>query len=132
VSYDLGLLRAGVTHIFTSFAEDGETSNETLLTVSNAWGTVGAVLQNGYGGERLGLYADARVRVNKLLTLRARTSYLEYQRRSLALTEDATAFSAGFDLRPTQDLSFRIEAQQSQNRYLDSDFRLLARVSYSL
>lgn len=138
VAYKLGSVRLGYEFIGTAFDDvdeaggESETSGESLVTLSNKFGTVGVVYQGGYGGDRLDLYADARIEVTDALTFALRASRLEYQRRSIALDEDATAFSAGVTYRSAFPLWFQVEAQRSHNSRFDQDTRLFIRAGYTL
>lgn len=138
VAYKLGSVRLGYEFIGTSFDDadeaggESETSGESLVTLSNKFGTVGVVYQGGYGGDRLDLYADARIEVTDAITFALRASRLEYERRSIALDEDATAFSAGVTYRSAFPLWFQVEAQRSHNSRFDQDTRLFVRAGYTL
>lgn len=136
VGYKVGGGRIGYQFIGTRFDDvaDGEsdTSGESLLTWTGKWGTLGAIYQGGYAGDRVGLYADARIDVMKSLALSVRASRLEYERRSISLDEDATAFSAGLTFRPNAPFWCQVEGQRSLNNRFDQDTRLFVRAGYTL
>lgn len=129
-SYDLGPARVGYEFVGTAFAED-ETSGEHIATVGmdrgRLSGLLGFVYQAGYGGERVSPYVNARFDVMDGVELRGNFTYLEYQRRSIALDEESTAWSVGVLVRPMQRWWVQLDLQQSANTFYDQDTRVLAR-----
>lgn len=133
-SYPLGPGRAGYEFVGTDFEGD-ERSGEHIVTYSLEHGALagmlGVVYQSGYGGERFSPYVDARVEVFQGVTLRGNFTYLEYERRTISLDEDATAWTAGILVRPTTRWWLQLDVQQAANTFYDQDTRLLARAGVS-
>ncbi len=130
VNYRFGRYGVGGQYLHTMYNED-ESADAVLLSLDSPWGTIGTALQGGYGGDRTGVFGEIRYDVVPELTLMARSSYYSYQRRTVSITEDATAVSGGLRYRPTRPLVLQAELQQSVNSYLDSDVRALFRVQYA-
>ncbi len=120
----------GVQYLHTIYERD-ETNDEVILTAGNRWGTVGVVYQAGFGGDNVGLFGQVRYDVLPGLTVKLHSSHYTYERRSIALSEDATAFSGGVLYRPVRALSIQAEVQESMNSFYDNDLRGLVRVSYA-
>jgi hypothetical protein len=130
VHYRFGQYGAGAQFLHTMYAED-ESADAVLVSFDSPWGTIGTALQGGYGGDRTGVFGEVRYDVVPELTLLARSSYYSYERRTVAIEEDATAVSGGLRYRPSRPLVLQAEVQQSANSYLDSDVRALLRVHYA-
>lgn len=133
-SYPLGPGRAGYEFVGTDF-EGSERSGEHIVTYSLESGAfsgmIGVVYQSGYGGERFSPYVDARFEVLDGVTLRGNFTYLEYERRTISLDEDASAWTAGILVRPTSRWWLQLDVQQAANTFYDQDTRLLARAGVS-
>jgi len=133
-SYPVGPGRLGYEFVGTDF-EGNERSGEHiatyLLEAGALSGMLGVVYQSGYGGERLSPYVDARYELIRGVTLRGNFTYLEYQRRTISLDEDATAWTAGVMVRPTRRWWLQVDVQQAANTFYDEDTRLLARAGVS-
>ncbi len=128
VTYRIHNYQLGVQYIFTGYEE--ETTNQVILTVGNRWGVIGLVLQDGFGGSNTGLYGDIRYEFLPGLTVKFYSSYYNFQRHAIEISEDATAFSGGLIYRPVRAFSIQAEAQQSINSFYDNDFRGLFRLNY--
>jgi hypothetical protein len=120
----------GLQYLHTRYERD-ETGDELILTIGTPWGTIGAVAQGGFGGDKVGIYGDARYDVLSNLTVRLHGSRYNYERRSIGFDEDATAFSGGLLFRPVRPLLIQAELQESMNSFYDNDLRALVRVSYA-
>ena len=130
VTYQIGAYQVGAQYLHTIYERE-ETNDEVILSVGTRWGTLGAVYQTGYGGEQVGLFGDVRYDLTPGLALRLHASHYDYERRSIAFHEDATAFSGGLRYRPRPFLSIQAELQESLNSFYDNDLRALVRVNYS-
>lgn len=120
----------GAQYLHTLYERD-ETGDEVVLSVGTPWGTVGAVYQTGFGGDNVGLFGEVRYDVLNNLTVRLHGSHYNYQRRSIAFHEDATAFSGGLMFRPVRALMLQAEVQESMNSFYSNNVRALVRVSYA-
>lgn len=129
LSRTLGPYQVGVEGFHTIYEEE-ETTDEVMVRLGSSWGAIGVVYQTGYGGDNFGLYADVRYPVGDDLTLRLHSSHYSYQRRSIAISEEATAVSGGIEYRPIRDLRLLAEVQQSLNTYYSNDVRGLLRLTY--
>ncbi len=129
-SVALGSYRVGLEGFHTIY-DESETTDELMASLGSSWGVIGLVVQTGYGGENLGLYADVRYPVNEILTVRLHSSRYSYERRSIALNEEATSFSGGFEVKPTKDLALLAEVQNSMNTVYSNDWRGLVRATYA-
>lgn len=130
VDYRFGRYGIGGQYLHTIYNED-ESADAVLISFESPWGTVGTALQGGYSGDKTGVFGEVRYDVVPELTLMARSSYYSYERRTVSITEDATAVSGGLRYRPVRALVLQAEIQQSANSYLDSDVRGLFRVQYA-
>jgi hypothetical protein len=134
LSYELGPGRAGYEFVGTDFEGD-QRSGEHILTYGldqgRLSGMLGFVYQAGYGGERISPYVDARYELLDGVTLRGNFTYLEYERRTISLDEDATAWTAGILVRPVSRWWLQLDVQQAANTFYDQDTRLLARAGVS-
>lgn len=115
----------------TTLYEEDESNQHLILTFGNNWGVAGVVYQSGFGGENLGLYADINYRVLSNLKVNLRSSHYTYERQSVQIEEEATAFSAGVKYNPIKALSLDVQVQQSINSYYDADLRGLFKLAYS-
>jgi hypothetical protein len=131
VYHQFGDIQVGVQNYYTMYDED-ETGNEVLASLSSRWGTIGVVYQSGFGGDRVGLYGEARYGITSSLEVRASSSYYNFQRYTADFDEDATAFSAGLRYSPGPDVTVDAELQESLNSRYDNDLRALLRVSYRI
>ena len=109
---------------------NSDNTNQWILGCSQRWGYVGFILQNGFGGRNLGVYGDLRYGLTSRLTLRAHSSYYNYQRHTIAIGEEATAYSLGLTYRHGRKLQLDADLQQSQNTYFRNDLRALLRLLY--
>ncbi len=128
VTYRIHQYRLGIQYIFTAYETDN--TNQVLLTFGNRWGMIGLVLQDGFGGGNTGLYGDIRYEFLPGLTVKFYSSYYNFQRHAIEISEDATAFSGGLIYRPVRAFSIQAEAQQSINSFYDNDLRGLFRLNY--
>lgn len=151
LSYRLGRYSIGAAYLHTMYGEDeagdhdddeetasvndlGNTGDQILLSLTGPWGTVGGLLQGGYGGKRIGVFGEVRFDIVRQLELMARASHQNYERRSLSIEEidqNATGFAAGLRFRPAHEWMVSAEAQQMINTYFDDDWRLLIRAHYA-
>lgn len=129
VTYQLNNYRFGVQYAFTDYELDQ--GNQVTATFGNQWGIVGVIFQEGYGGENLGVYGEARYDILPQLTVRAYSSYYQYQRQSIQIDEEAIGLSGGLTWRPLKDLMLRAEVQESINEYYENDVRGLFRLRYA-
>lgn len=130
VSYRFGRYAVGAAYLHTEYEED-ESADEIILSVTSPWGSVGGTVQGGYGGERVGVFGEARYEVIRRLELIGRASHQSYERRNISIEQDATGLAAGLRFRPMQPWLLRAEIQQSVNSYFDDNWRLLLRASYA-
>ena len=128
-TYQRNRYQLGVQYVFTDYQLDQ--GNQVITTVQNDWGLIGLVFQDGYGGKNVGAYGEVNYDVLPTLTLRAYSSYYNYERQTTEISEDATSFSGGAIFRPTEALALRAEVQESINSAADHDLRGLFRLSYS-
>ncbi|NOX37585.1 MAG: hypothetical protein GXO78_08615 [Calditrichaeota bacterium] len=109
---------------------DSDITNQWILGCSQQWGHVGIILQNGFGGQNLGVYGDVRYPLTSRFTLRAHSSYYNFQRHTVAIGEEATAYSLGLTYRHGPKLQLDADLQQSLNTYFRNDLRALLRLFY--
>ncbi|NNE45380.1 MAG: hypothetical protein HKN37_01840 [Rhodothermales bacterium] len=126
-----GQYQVGIQNYYTLY-DESETGNEIIGTLSARWGTIGVVYQSGFGGDRIGLYGEARYALTPKFEARARSSYYNFQRYTADFDEDATSFSAGLRYNAGREVTVDAELQESLNSLYDNDLRLLFRVSYRL
>jgi hypothetical protein len=122
--------QVGLRFVHTSFEREAS-SDEVFVTTDFSFGTVGFVYKTGFGGDNTGVFGDIRFQLARPLEVRVRSSYYNYERRSLTFSEDAVSFSAGVRYRPLQSVLINADLQQSSNSFYDNDLRLLLRVSYA-
>lgn len=130
VTYQLGRYLLGLRYSATAYGE-GELTNRAELTLSGKPGMIGVLFQNGFSGDNLGLFGELRYELIRNLELRLFSSYYNYEFQTRAISEDATAFSGGFNYRVTPDLMLQAEVQQSLNSYYKNDLRGLFRLNYA-
>lgn len=94
------------------------------------FGTVGMIVQNGFGGENIGYFADVRYEFLPNLSARLYNSYFNYERTSTNISEDALAFMVGLGYRYKRVLLLEGEIQQSSNNIYKNDTRGLLRLTY--
>jgi len=94
------------------------------------FGTLGLVLQNGYGGDNLGYFADIRYEFLPNITARLYNSYFNYERTSTNISEDALAFLVGLGYRYKKVLLLEGELQQSSNNLYKNDTRGLVKLTF--
>jgi len=128
VTYQLKPVQLGLQYLLTM--AEGGSNNQMLLTVGSNWGLVGLIFQNGFGGDNLGVYGEVQYPIIKNLTLRLYSSYYNYQRHTIDISEDATAFSGGLQYRLGNSLQIRADLQESTNTYFKNDLRGLFRLNY--
>lgn len=128
VTYQWGEYQLGAQYLFTDY-ETAE-SNQAIFSLGNSWGFVGFVLQDGFGGDNAGIYGNIRYDLFPQLTIKLFSSYYNFEHYTTQISEDATAFSGGFDFRPFKSLSLQAEVQESINSYYDNDVRGLFRLFY--
>ena len=128
--YRFGNYQVGLQNYLTLY-EESKRGNEIIATLSARWGTLGVVYQSGFGGDRIGLYGEARYELAQGVEARAHSSHYNYQRYTASFDEDATSFSAGLRYRPIPKLMLDAEVQESINSIYDNHLRGLLRVSYN-
>lgn len=128
IAYQLGNYQLGLRHIYTMYED--ENSNQLQLTCASKWGLLGLIYQNGYGGDNSGLFGELHYDIFRNVTIKLFSSYYNYQRHTIDISEDALAFSGKVEYRPLNYLHFQVEAQQSQNSYYNNELRGLFRLSY--
>jgi len=129
INYQFKKYQVGVQYLFTIYPEN-ENNSDVILTLDSPWGTVGLVYQTGFGGDNIGVYGNVRYAVFRGVTLFANSSYYNYQRHTIAISEDATSFSGGFSFQPVRSLRIRTEVQQSINSFYKNDLRGLFQINY--
>ncbi|KAA3613152.1 MAG: hypothetical protein D8M58_12655 [Calditrichaeota bacterium] len=122
--------QVGLQFINTSF-EEGESSNQVLATLGNKWGILGLIYQGGYGGDNIGIYAEVKYQLLNNLKLNLHSSHYKYQRQSVQIDENATAFMAGLQYQMLKSLRLDLQLQESINNAYESDLRGLFRLNYS-
>lgn len=125
MSYEIAL------QIMNTFFREDESNQHVILSFGNNWGVAGFVYQTGYGGENIGLYADINYAFMPNLKFNLHSSHYKYERQSIQLEEEATAFSAGVKYSPLKSLWLDAQIQESINNYYDSDLRGLFKLAYS-
>jgi hypothetical protein len=130
VTYQLGDYELGLQYFNTMF-EESESNNQVHFTVGSKYGYIGLLYQDGYGGKNTGVYGAIRYEVLRDLELKVTSSYYKYERQTIALSEDATAFSAGLGYKLTKSWLIRAEAQERLNSYFENDLRGLFRIQYA-
>lgn len=130
VTYQLSKIQLGLQYLFTSY-DEGESTNQIILTTGNRWGLIGLLYQSGFGGDNFGLYGDIRYEFIPKLTAKLYGSYYNYQLHTTEITQDASAFSAGLIYHPIRPLGLWAEVQQSANPVYKNDVRGLFRVEYN-
>ena len=128
ITYQIKSYQVGFQYLFTAYSEDQ--TNQGIVTIGNRWGLVGLVLQNGFGGDNVGIYGDIRYEVLPGLTVKFFSSYYNYQRHTIEIGEEATALSGGLIYRPFRFLALHAELQESRNSFYENDVRGLFRVNY--
>ncbi len=129
IGYRFKKFQVGIQYLYTIYEESNNNSN-IILTVDSPWGTVGLVYQNGFGGDNIGIYGNVRYDLIRGVTFFANSSYYNYQRHTISISEDATSFSAGFLFKPFRILQARAEVQQSINSFYKNDVRGLFQINY--
>jgi hypothetical protein len=94
------------------------------------FGTLGLVLQNGYGGDNLGYFADIRYEFLPNITARLYNSYFNYERTSVNISEEALSFLVGLGYRYKKVLLLEGEVQQSSNNIYKNDTRGLVKLTF--
>ena len=130
VGYQVGNYNIGLQDVYTMYDED-ESTNQIHATVSGAYGTIGVLYQNGYGGDNTGVYGAIHYNILKDLLLRVSSSYYQYERQTTAISEDATAFSGGLTYKLSPSWQVKAEIQERINSYFDNDLRGLFRIRYA-
>jgi len=128
IAYQLGEYRLSLRNLFTMYEDDN--SNQIQLSVSNQWGLVGFIYQNGYAGDNTGFFGEIRYDVMSNVSIIVYSSYYNYQRHTNEIGEEALAFSGKVEYRPLKYLHFQVEAQESQNSYYNNELRGLFRLNY--
>jgi hypothetical protein len=128
-TYRMGRYAVTVQDLYTLYQE-GETGNQIMASLDAFWGSIGIVYQSGFGGDRFGLFGTARYEFLPGLAAKAHASYYDYQRFTASFDEDATAYSAGLDYRPSRSVILDAEVQQSLNSLYDDKLRGLFRFTY--
>ncbi len=129
VYYQLKSYQLGILYLFTAFESDN--NNELQFTIGSDWGIAGFLFQNGFGGDNSGVYGEIRYPISPNITLRLFSSYYNYQRHTLDISENAIAFSGGIEYRPQKQFIVQAELQESKNSYFENDLRGLIRLIYS-
>jgi hypothetical protein len=88
------------------------------------------ILQNGYGGDNLGYFADLSYEFLPGLTARFYNSYYNYERATTNISQDALAFMGGLRYHLKNQILLDAELQQSSNNIYKNNLRLLARITY--
>jgi hypothetical protein len=122
--------KLGFQFINTTYPES-ENTQQVLTTLSNNWGIVGLVYQMGYGGDNLGIYAEIEYKLLSNLKFNLYSSHYKYERQSVKIEEQATAFSTGVQYLPYDFLRLDLQIQESINSFYKSDLRGLFRLNYS-
>ncbi len=130
IGYQVGNYTVGLHDIYTMYEED-ESTNQIHATVSGAYGMIGVLYQNGYGGDNTGVYGAIRYSLLKNLILHLRSSYYQYERQTTAISEDATAISGGFTYKVSTSWQLKAEIQERINSYYKNDVRGLFRIHYA-
>ncbi len=130
VSYNFGKYQANFEYLLTLYPQ--AVNNKIIGGLSSKWGSLNLLLQDGHAGKNIGVFGQVNYTLFNSLTLYLQSSYYTYERYKTAISEDATAFTLGFDFRPWKTLSFGTQLQQMKNRYYNNDFRALFRVKFRL
>lgn len=128
LTYQLNQYQFGLQYLYTNHYVNQ--TNQVIATAGNRWGLLGFVLQEGYGGDNIGVYGDIRYLIIPQLTAKLYASYYNFERQTTVISEDATSFSAGLEWRPVDRLSLQAEVQQSNNSFYKDDWRGLFRLFF--
>ncbi len=131
IGYQWGIIDLGVQYLFTRYAEESDDNHQGILTAATRWGMIGLVLQDGGGGQNTGIFGEINYPLLPNLQIDVRSSYYKYQRYTMVVSEDATAFSAGLRYRPWAKLLLQTEIRQNLNSYYKNDWRGLFRLAYA-
>lgn len=129
LTYQFKKVQVGIQYLFTRYEE--KRNHQFLFTFGTRWGMVGLIDQNGFGGDNLGVYGEVRYPILSNFTFRLYSSYYNYQRHTIELSEEATSFSAGFQYQLWRAVRLEAELQQSINSYYRNDYRALVRLQYN-
>ncbi len=128
VTYQINRYQLGLYLVNTLYDED--ISNQLQLTAGGNWGLIGLIYKNGFGGDNAGVFGEIRYPILANLYLHLFSSYYNFQRQTLDISEDATAFSGGLEYRLKRQFRIQAEIQESINSYYKNDLRSLLRISY--
>ena len=128
LTYQLDMVQLGAQYILTNYENDS--NNRIIVTGATDWGMIGVIFQSGYAGDNVGVYGDLRYKVMPELTLKAYSSYYNYERGTKDISEDAVSFSAGAEYRPLDSIILMADVQESMNSYFKNDLRGLFRFNY--
>ena len=127
-NYQLGNYNLGLTYLYTMFED--QNNNQVNFSVAFQWGFAGLILQDGDRGKNTGFYGGIDYDLLPKLTVQLSSSYLNYQRQAVEITEEATAFSAGLKYSVSHDLKFNVNVQEGINSHFKNDLRVLTRMQY--
>jgi hypothetical protein len=132
-NFDLGIQALqtvyNVSEFYILFKDDNDLRLIGSIGIPR-YGNIGVILQNGFGGDNLGYFADLRYEFLPGLTARFYNSYYNYERATTNISQDALAFMGGLRYRLKNQILFDAELQQSSNNIYKNDVRLLARITY--
>jgi len=116
---------------FQMLQMDDESANQILMSVDNQHGSLGFIYESGYSGEQLGIMADYAVVLLNKLTLSASVDYSRYKIEEVYAFENqlGNALRVSYQFLPRW--YFDLEYQWLQNRFQDSDSRILNHIHYS-
>ena len=126
--YQLNKYQIGFLYYLTAYENDN--NNQVHFTIGSNTGLIGILYQDGFGGENLGFYGEILYPLLSNLSIRLFSSYYNYQRHTLDISEEATAFSGGLQYRLKDLFIIKAELQQSINSYFKNDLRGLFKINY--
>jgi len=129
ITYQLKNYQLGLYLLNTQY--ENESTNQMQFTFGSSWGMIGFIYQDGFGGDNTGIYGEIKYPILSNLTLRLFSSYYNFQRHTLDISEEATSFSGGFEYRLTRQFRIQAEVQESMNSYFDNDLCGLFRLNYA-
>ncbi len=128
VGYRLPQALISLQYLYTWYRRDR--NHQVIVGVNRRWGNVGLVFQDGFGGNNVGIYGDVQYTLGGKVTLRAHSSYYNYQRYAMEMGEEAAAYAVGMTYRPVSGLRLEGDLQQSINSFYINDLRILLRLMY--
>ncbi len=128
-SYRTTTYQLGLRLVHTMYTRN-EASDEVFVIADHRIGSVGVVYKTGFGGDNIGVFGDVKFSLIDQMDVGFSSSYYNYERRSIAFDDNATAFSAGIRYRPIDSVLIQTDLQESMNRKYNNDLRVLFRISY--